>query len=560
MSAFAPKSRAGQWHEHGRNAAGVVLQKADIAERYTNSQQHPQHGRSKKQRHRDTTPRADVVALPSILERIAPRPPTAEQKDDGSPREPELAAPLREPEPEPEPEPPKRTFKVFRRHHVEEKPEPEPPVAQPPNPLLGLADELADELADFLGGEEPPEEAPEQAEGAKKKKRKNRVKKERRGAAKADISEQWLQKLLSTDSDDGASAGGKSKLAFDRDSLRANGLADAEIDRLFRAMYVYTIGFQEMIEDVAGKKAVKSDGTADPAPNRARIVGSVLLAWNRVTETLQDVEFSTDIGDVMRENENTRKALLALQQELQASHEAHEALNKDLDGARAFGSETEDKLHAQLQAVDELQGLLAQAAEKQAQMQSDAVGMQRNIDDQAEEISGLYGKVRTLSDTIEDKEKELEALEKKLKAKEHSGKMAVLAVQADLDTEKSERKQEVENMKVSLDRATERADVAERSLAQATKQRDETVAELEASKARVIELEAELEVRVGTLEKQLAQMESRCEAAEQSEKELGEEMQKLQEQQKLMTQVIEERDAALLERDAVAAELEAVTA
>ena len=213
----------------------------------------------------------------------------------------------------------------------------------------------------------------------------------------------------------------------------------------------------------------------------------------------------------------------------------------------------------QLAKTSEVEADLETAAELQEQMQAEAVALQMTVEHQAEEISDLYAKVRALGETIEGKEEEIAALEKTVKQKEHSAKMSVLAVTADLDQEKRERAQELANLRITTMRLTERADTAEKALAVTCKERDAALAQLEASKARVLELEAEAAERIATFEKELASVQKRCDAAEASEKELGDEMVKLQEQQKLMTDITMERDALTTERDGLATELEATS-
>ena len=67
---------------------------------------------------------------------------------------------------------------------------------------------------------------------------------------------------------------------LDRPSLLAAGLSHAEVDHLFRALYTFTVGFQDVLKDLLLH-----------APQRQRVLHDVWRAFLSISETAAKVNF-----------------------------------------------------------------------------------------------------------------------------------------------------------------------------------------------------------------------------------------------------------------------------
>jgi hypothetical protein len=178
-------------------------------------------------------------------------------------------------------------------------------------------------------GDESGDNAPQTTSSAKKGASRHR----RKVGGKTEIAEAWLMKMMGQAGTHGAEGGegagsNLASLAFNREALLGHGLGHEAVDRLFRAMYVYTIGFHETVEEVARPPPTERGGG-----DNATLIGSILLAWNKVSEGLQTEDFSSDISAVMQQNEAAKSTISALRAELEAAAGAASGLRADV-GAR----------------------------------------------------------------------------------------------------------------------------------------------------------------------------------------------------------------------------------
>lgn len=82
---------------------------------------------------------------------------------------------------------------------------------------------------------------------------------------------QWLPPLLLQ---------GLALYGLDRPSLLAAGLSHAEVDHLFRALYTFTVGFQDVLKDLLLH-----------APQRQRVLHDVWRAFLSISETAAKINF-----------------------------------------------------------------------------------------------------------------------------------------------------------------------------------------------------------------------------------------------------------------------------
>lgn len=105
---------------------------------------------------------------------------------------------------------------------------------------------------------------------------------------------------------------GVARLGVAHEQLRNAGLAEQDIDRLYRALYVYSVGFHEMVQQVVGT-----------GQQSARAVVNVLRTFNFVSEVIQRTSFTNNLVSVMLENESNTARIAALQAEI-ADLKAHQ--------------------------------------------------------------------------------------------------------------------------------------------------------------------------------------------------------------------------------------------
>eukprot|EP00891_Asterochloris_glomerata_P000994 jgi/Astpho2/994/Aster-x0036 len=84
-------------------------------------------------------------------------------------------------------------------------------------------------------------------------------------------------------------AKGLALYGLDRPSLLAAGLSHAEVDHLFRALYTFTVGFQDVLKDLLLH-----------APQRQRVLHDVWRAFLSISETAAKINFKSNILDLVR--------------------------------------------------------------------------------------------------------------------------------------------------------------------------------------------------------------------------------------------------------------------
>ena len=103
----------------------------------------------------------------------------------------------------------------------------------------------------------------------------------------------------------GKDQSGVARLGVSHEQLRMAGLSEAEVDRLYRALYVYSVGFHEMVQEVVGN-----------GQKSARAVVNVLRTFNFVTEVIQRTSFTNNLVAVMLQNESNTARIQELQKEI----------------------------------------------------------------------------------------------------------------------------------------------------------------------------------------------------------------------------------------------------
>ena len=73
---------------------------------------------------------------------------------------------------------------------------------------------------------------------------------------------------------------GLGRFNLSRNMLSSSGLSGEEIDRLYRSMYVYTVGFQDLLKDLLMH-----------CDNRATVLHNVWRAFIYIAETALKVNF-----------------------------------------------------------------------------------------------------------------------------------------------------------------------------------------------------------------------------------------------------------------------------
>ncbi len=148
---------------------------------------------------------------------------------------------------------------------------------------------------------------------------------------------------------------GVRRLGVAQEQLRKAGLADKDIDRLYRALYVYTVGFHEMVQEVVGT-----------GEKSARAVVNVLRTFNFVSEVIQRTSFTNNLVSVMLENESNTARIAALQAEIVGVKADQEDKSADL--------EVQEKMYD-----DAVADLLRHRQEKEA-MQTQLLNVQALMD------------------------------------------------------------------------------------------------------------------------------------------------------------------------------------
>lgn len=113
---------------------------------------------------------------------------------------------------------------------------------------------------------------------------------------------------------------GVARLGVAQEQLRRAGLAEKDIDRLYRALYVYTVGFHEMVQEVVGT-----------GEKSARAVVNVLRTFNFVSEVIQRTSFTNNLVSVMLENESNTARIAALQADIATAKADQEDKSADLE-------------------------------------------------------------------------------------------------------------------------------------------------------------------------------------------------------------------------------------
>jgi DNA repair exonuclease SbcCD ATPase subunit len=195
---------------------------------------------------------------------------------------------------------------------------------------------------------------------------------------------------------------GKARFGVGREQLRQRGVSDAEADRLYRALYVYSVGFHEMVQHVVGT-----------TPDRARAVADVLRAFNFVSGVIQRTSFTNTLVSSMLQNESKSAQI----EDLQARLAKAEAALTDQGEELQMQERMYDDSIAEITHTDEeKRALKEQLAEAQQLVES---------------VSMPGGEIHRLKLLLE------EAMLAKHTVFE-AGEMAKSALQGSLETEKQE--------------------------------------------------------------------------------------------------------------------------
>jgi hypothetical protein len=90
-----------------------------------------------------------------------------------------------------------------------------------------------------------------------------------------------------------------------RGQLQKAGMGEKEVDRVYRALYVYSVGFHEMVQECVGS-----------TPERARAVANVLQTFNFVSDVIQRTSFTNTLVDALLANEGQANRIRDLTKQL----------------------------------------------------------------------------------------------------------------------------------------------------------------------------------------------------------------------------------------------------
>ena len=141
-----------------------------------------------------------------------------------------------------------------------------------------------------------------------------------------------------------------SSIGLDRKSMSAKGIPKTTIDRIYRAMYVYSAGFHEVLREIANFSANES------------IVTSMWMAFSHLIEECEEDQYNTGIQAIARENRKiVHKMKAAFEEKMEHAEARYQkslkticslkvSMEKEVDNACSIGKER-DKLKDQLNSL-----------------------------------------------------------------------------------------------------------------------------------------------------------------------------------------------------------------
>ena len=297
-----------------------------------------------------------------------------------------------------------------------------------------------------------------------------------------ELVEEWLNDMLqyaATELSEWATADGDStgaaelmddsvvasmRLGVGRKQLARCGIDGGEIDRLYRALYVYTVGFHEMVSMVAGS-----------TPKRAKAVVQILKAYNWLAEVIQQTSFSSEVTDLIFENETSHRRISRLHGEVRSARDESEESQEALLTMRTMYDSLQedcwqfkkalDEALADLKQKNDLIDTLNQPGGAIQQMRDEMAG---KLADAAETLLQHQVETRTMKARFEKTVKRLTSnLEEKQGALEHAGEVEAELREALADARETRQrameayakaKEAQTKSEVSAQRATEMAE------------------------------------------------------------------------------------------------------
>ncbi|KAK9820233.1 hypothetical protein WJX72_007746 [[Myrmecia] bisecta] len=112
---------------------------------------------------------------------------------------------------------------------------------------------------------------------------------------------------------------GLGRFGLSREALAGGGLSSEEVDRLYRSMYVYTVGFQDLLKDLLTH-----------CDNRAAVLHNVWRAFMCISETALKVNFKSEFLELVVAKEQQQAQLLVAQEAMAEVHGNHNELERML--------------------------------------------------------------------------------------------------------------------------------------------------------------------------------------------------------------------------------------
>ena len=218
--------------------------------------------------------------------------------------------------------------------------------------------------------------------------------------------------------------------ALTRQALKQAGLSPAEIERLYRSMYVYSVGFHDVLRDVLARandplhvKNLSGSGqTKAPAPTSKRgLLGNVWKGFLRISEDALRVQFKSEFLATVDGAARAEEELTELRQRL---HETSRAADGEREAAQRLANEAEEA-RSMVAHAEAAQKAARDALERERHSHQHAVHKYLRA---AEHRNALQGDVVAAVARAEDAEARAEA--KATEAADLCAQVTALKVQA----------------------------------------------------------------------------------------------------------------------------------
>jgi chromosome segregation ATPase len=289
-------------------------------------------------------------------------------------------------------------------------------------------------------------------------------------------------------------------------------------------MYVYTIGFHEMVEEVA-QAPVSASRLADGATSRATLIGSILLAWNKVSENLQATDFSGDIQLVMQENTNAREDLSRAKHELQTAQLLAVELRLTIQELNTKIEEKKEALRRQLLQTHEAVEMSTQHESTERELRATIKLGDANFAAKEAECSELYQKIRSLQESMKKKEEELLDMQSTVRKLSKDIQLKLAVAKAELEEQKVHYESALLDLQNKLKVDQQGRDELFARYGEMVSTHESTLAELTQKDHEASRMRADWTRERNEFETRIAELTKRAEQAEANEDEAAKAMQ-----------------------------------